>query len=95
MKSIPLNDVANIAVMHFAKTDVLISQVQQAERRQNLLRALLLNCYEHQPVNILFKNDQADLFAIECSVMAVTDEHVVVKSWIIIPIKSIMHIELL
>lgn len=95
MKSISISDIASAHILQFAKTDVLINKVQKAERQHDLFRAMLLHHHEHQPVNIFFKNDNGDLFEIECAVIAVTDEHVMLKSGTIIPIKSIVLIELL
>ncbi|WP_224998602.1 hypothetical protein [Cesiribacter sp. SM1] len=95
MKSISLSDIANTAILQFAKTDVLINKVQIADRQQDLLRAMLLHHQEHQPVNIYFKNGSGELFGVECEVIAVTDEHVMLKSGIIIPVRSIVLIELL
>lgn len=95
MKSISLSDIANATILQFAQTDVLVNKFQKAERQHDLLRAVLLNYQEHQPVNIFFKNSNGDLFGIECAVIAVTDDHVMLKSGVIIPVKSIVLIELL
>lgn len=95
MKSISHIDIANLSFTRFAKTDVLSNQAQQVERQHLLLRAMLLNYVEHQPVNIYFKNNQDILFGIECAVIAVTDDHVMLKSGFIIPVQSILLIELL
>ncbi|WP_017733762.1 hypothetical protein [Nafulsella turpanensis] len=95
MNSVSHIDIANCNGIRFAKTEVLSSTAQKVERRHHLLRAMLLNYAEHQPVNILFKNQQGHLFEIECAVIAVTDEHVMLKSGIILPVPSIVLIELL
>lgn len=94
MKSISLNDMAAVS-LQFAKTDVLFGKLHKAERQHNLLRAMLLNYHEHQLVRVFFKNIDDELFGIECSVIAVTDDHVMLKSGLIIPVKSIEWIELL
>lgn len=95
MKSVSSIDMANAAVMQFAKTDVLVDKAQKAERKHDLFRAMLLNYVEHQPVQILFRNRSGELLAIECAVIALTDEHVMLRSGIIIPVQSIVLIELL
>ena len=94
MKSISIIDIAT-ASLQFAKTDVLLAKPQKAERQHNLLRAMLLNYHEHQPVRVYFKNIDDELFGIECSVIALTEDHVMLKSGMIIPVKSIEWIELL
>lgn len=94
MKSISLHDIAAVS-LQFAKTDVLLGIQQKAERHHNLLRAMLLNYHEHQPVRVYFKNVDGELFGVECSVIAVTEDHVMLKSGLFIPVKSIEWIELL
>lgn len=95
MKSVSHIDIANFPVIQFAKTEVLLDKAQKVERKNHLLRAMLLNYVEHQPVHIFFKNHQDDLFEIECAVIAVTDDHVMLKSGFILPVQSIQLIELL
>lgn len=94
MKSISQNDISAVS-LQFAKTDVLSGKSQKAERQHNLLRAMLLNYHEHQPVRVFLKNIDDELFGIECLVIAVTEDHVMLKSGLIIPVKSIEYIELL
>lgn len=94
MKSISRIDIANFYVSKFARTEVLFDKDQKAERKNQLLRAMLLNYLEHQSVTIYFKNNLDDLFFIDCSVIAVTDEHAMLKSGLIIPVQSIISIEL-
>lgn len=95
MKSIFQIDMANLSFTRFAKAEVLSSKEQIAERQHLLLRAMLLNYGEHQPVNIYFKTNQDKLLGIECAVIAVTDDHVMLNSGFIIPVQSILLIELL
>ena len=95
MKSVSHIDIANLSFTQFAKTEVLANKAQKVERQHHLLRAMLLNYVEHQPVHIYFKNNQEELFGIECAVIAVTDDHVMLKSGIIIPVQAIVFIELL
>lgn len=95
MKSVSHIDIVNLAFTQFAKNEVLLDKAQKAERQNYLFRAMLLNYIEHQPVRIYFKNHQNDLLEIECAVIAVTDDHVMLKSGCIIPVQSIVLIELL
>lgn len=95
MKFLSLSDVAGLPVTQFATTEVLSSKVQIADRKNGLLRAMLLNYQEHQPVNIYFRNKVGELVGMECSVIAVSDEHIMLRSGIVIPVKSILLIDLL
>lgn len=95
MNSVSHIDIAKLAVTQFANKEVLPTKTQTAERKHQLLFAMLLNYGEHQAVNIYFKNRKGDVLEIECAVIAVTDEHVMLKSGIIIPVQSIVSIELL
>lgn len=94
MKSITISDIAAVSVQ-FAKTDVLLANNLKAERQHNLMRAMRLNYHEHQPVRVFFENRDGELFGIECAVIAVSDDHVMLKSGFFIPVRSIQWIELL
>lgn len=95
MNSISQVDISNFYISKFSKTEVLLDKAQIVERKKQLLRAMLLNYFEHQTVTIYFKNSKEDLFSVACSVIAVTDEHAMLKSGLIIPVQSIISIELL
>ncbi len=95
MKSVSFIDIANANSLAFAKIDVLLDQAQIAERKHELFRAMLLNYVEHQLVKIYFRNNDLELLGVECFVIALTDEHVMLQSGIIIPVRSIVFIELL
>lgn len=95
MNSISQIDMANFGASRFAKTEVLFDNALIAERKFNLLRAMLLHFLEHQTVKICIKNDKDELFNIECSVIAVTDVHLMLKSGLVIPIAAICSIELM
>ena len=94
MNAISQVDISNLYISKFSKTEVLFDKAQIAERKRQLLRAMLLNYFEHQTVTIYFKNSKDDLYSVACSVIAVTDEHVMLKSGLIIPVQSIFSIEL-
>jgi hypothetical protein len=82
-------------ISKFAKTEVLHDSAQKDERRFRLLRAMLLHFIEHQTAKVTFQNEKGELFDIECSVIAVTDEHLMLKSGLVIPISTIAAIELI
>jgi hypothetical protein len=95
MKSISHIDMAEFGISKFAKNEVLPDSAQKDERKLKLLRAMLLHFIEHQTVKVFFKNEKEEELSIECSVIAVTDEHLMLKSGLIIPIKAILSIELM
>jgi hypothetical protein len=95
MNTISQNDMAKFGFSKFAKKEVLIDNFLKDERKVNLLRAILLHFIEHQTVKIGVCNDLNELFTVECDVIAVTDEHVVLKSGLVIPIAAIFSIELI
>lgn len=93
MNYVSQTDMANFDNLKFALDDVLFDRAPKIIRKNRLLRAMVLNYFEHQTVTISFKNNNNDIFALECSIIAVTDEHVMLKSGIVIPIKSILMVE--
>lgn len=93
MNYVSHTEIANFNNLKFALNDVLFDKAPKIIRKNRLLRAMILNYFEHQTVAISFKNNNGDIFTIECSVIAVTDEHVMLKSGIVIPIRSIFKVE--
>lgn len=93
MNYIQQTDIANFGIFKFAPNDVLFDKAQKVIRKNRLLRAMLLNYFEHQTVTISFMDKSNEVFMMECSVIAVTDEHVMLKSGTVIPIRSILAVE--
>ncbi len=93
MNYVPQTDIENFGNLKFAPSDVIFEKASKIIRKNRLLRAMLLNYFEHQTVTISFKNSNNEVFMLECSVIAVTDEHVMLKSGIVIPIRSILMVE--
>ena len=86
---------AEFGASKFAKTEVLHDNAQRDERKIRLLRAMLLHFIEHQTAKVTFQNEKGDLFNVECSIIAVTDEHLMLKSGLVVPIRTISAIELI
>jgi hypothetical protein len=82
-------------ISRFAKKDVLLDGTQKEERRYQLLRAVLLHFLDHQTVKISIQKENSESFQIECAVIAVTDEHLILKSGLVLPISAIISIELI
>jgi hypothetical protein len=94
MKTISVNDMESFDASRFAMNEVLIDKGLKAEREFLLKRAILIHYLEHQTAKISFKDDHDEIFAIECSVLAVTDHHVILKSGLFLPIHAVFSIEL-
>ncbi len=94
MKNISINDMANFDGSKFAINEVLMDKNSKTEREFLLKRAILLHFLEHQTAKITFKDDHAEVFEIECSIVAVTDRHVLLKSGIFLPILAVISIEM-
>lgn len=95
MNFISQTDMASFGVSNFAKKEVLLDNAQKDERKFKLFRAMILHFIEHQTVKICVSNVNDELCTIECAVIAVTDEHLILKSGIVIPIAAIFSIELM
>lgn len=93
MKTISLNDMASFDVSKFAISEVLIDTTLKTERELQLKRAVLLHFLEHQTTKITFKDEHEEIFEIDCSIIAVTDRHVILKSGYILPILAIISLE--
>lgn len=93
MKTISLNDMASFDSSKFAIHEVLIDKNSKTERELQLKRAVLLHYLEHQTTKISFKDDHEEIFEVECSIIAVTDRHVLLKSGLFLPILAIISLE--
>lgn len=86
---------ASFGASNFAKKEVLLDNAQKDERKFKLFRAMILHFIDHETVQICFSNANGELYTIECAVIAVTDEHLILKSGLVIPIVAILSIELM
>ncbi|GAA0878354.1 hypothetical protein GCM10009119_13220 [Algoriphagus jejuensis] len=94
MKTISVNDMAGFDASKFAISEVLLDKSLKAEREFLLRRAILLHYLEHDTAKINFKDDHDEILEVECSVIAVTDLHVILKSGLFLPIHAVVSIEL-
>jgi hypothetical protein len=77
-----------IADLHFPKKDVLEEREDMARRRQELDRALSLGNLEHSKIKIYFEDD-ASKKMVETTIWGVTEERVILKQGVVIPIQRI------
>ncbi|MCL9808543.1 hypothetical protein [Flavobacterium luminosum] len=77
-----------ISALHFPKTDVL-EEKEDIERRKNeLVRALTLGNLEHSKIKIYFEDDTSKKM-VETTIWGVTDERVILKQGVVIPVNRI------
>ena len=77
-----------IASLNFPKEDVLEDKEDIAERRNNLDRALSLGNLEHVKIKIYFDDDISKKM-VETTIWGVTEERVILKQGVVIPVKRI------
>jgi hypothetical protein len=95
MNFISQTDMAIFGASNFAKKEVLFDNAQKDERKIKLFRAMILHFIDHETVQICVSTANDESFTIECEVIAVTDEHIILKSGLVIPIAAISLIELM
>lgn len=78
--------------LRFPSTDVLVNPVEINERKANLERALSLGNLEHSKIKIYFEDDSSCKM-VETTVWGVTDNRVILKQGVVIPIKRIYSVE--
>ena len=77
-----------ITSLNFPKEDVLEDKEDIAERRNNLDRALSLGNLEHAKIKIYFEDDTSKRM-VETTIWGVTDERVILKQGVVIPVNRI------
>ena len=77
-----------IASLNFPKEDVLEDKEDIAERRNDLDRALSLGNLEHVKIKIYFEDDISKKM-VETTIWGVTEERVILKQGVVIPVKRI------
>jgi hypothetical protein len=77
-----------ITSLNFPKEDVLEDKEDIAERRNNLDRALSLGNLEHVKIKIYFEDDMSKKM-VETTIWGVTEERVILKQGVVIPVKRI------
>jgi len=77
-----------IDLLHFPKADVLDDGYAKFQRNSELNRALILGNLEHSKIKIFFE-DNVSKKVVETTVWGVTDNRVILKQGIGIPINRI------
>lgn len=77
-----------ITTLHFPETDVLDDKEEIEQRHVDLDRALLLGNLEHSKIKIFFEDDSSKR-VVETTIWGVTDEKIILKQGVVIPINRI------
>lgn len=83
-----LIDKESIAYLNFPQIDVLKDKEEMIARINDLDRALSLGNLEHLKIKIYFEDDTSKKM-VETTIWGVTDERVILKQGIVIPVKRI------
>lgn len=77
-----------IASLHFPNSEVLTEKEAVSQRKIDLDRALTLGNLEHLKIKIYFEDD-ASMKMTETTVWGVTDNRVILKQGVVIPLNRI------
>lgn len=77
-----------IATLHFPHQEVLEDKDDIKQRQNDLERALSLGNLEHSKIRIYFEDDHSKKM-VETTIWGVTDERVILKKGLVIPINRI------
>lgn len=79
--------------LHFPMEEVLTNDDYIADRKRAVQRAISLGNLEHQKVKIYFADETGEKM-VHTTIWAVTDEAIVLKKSVIIPIQRILKLEI-
>lgn len=82
----------NVSILSFPKSDVLLSENKQNERKQRVIRAMKLGNNKKFKVKIIFE-DIESLKKVETTIWGVTEKNIILKQGILIPLHRIHEIK--
>jgi uncharacterized protein (UPF0248 family) len=77
--------------LRFPTGEVLHDQEQRHRRQAELDRALVLGNVDHNKVRIVFQDSEGTK-EVQTTIWAVTDERIILKSGMVIPIRRILEV---
>jgi hypothetical protein len=83
-----LTDKELIPTLHFPSEEVLLEADAIKQRKQDLDRALTLGNLEHLKIKIYFQDDVSHKM-VETTIWGVTDNRVILKQGVVIPVNRI------
>lgn len=78
---------------NFYKKDVLNDISLRQKRRLNLYRAMILGNTEHNKVKINFMTENGSIHQVETTIWGLTQNFVLLKGGVSIPIRSVLKLE--
>ncbi len=93
MKSIAIADKEMLTGMKFPAYDVLFDFAQRIKRSIDLQKAMILGNTEHSKVRIKFYLQDGEAREIETTIWGVTDDFVILKGNITLPVRAIYTID--
>lgn len=88
MNDYQLIDKESIVNLHFPKNEVLEDIDDIKQRKQDLDRALTLGNLEHVKIKIYFQDDTSNKM-VETTIWGITDNRVILKQGVVIPVNRI------
>lgn len=82
-----------IATYHFPEDEVLTKESDKKSLKGNLDRAISLGNIEHLKVKIYFADDQGEK-VVNTTIWAITDNAILLKKNVVIPIRRIIKLEI-
>jgi uncharacterized protein (UPF0248 family) len=82
----------NVSLLSFPKSDVLLSELKQNERKRRIVRAMKLGNNKKHKVKIIFE-DVEGLKKVETTIWGVTEKNIILKKGTLIPIHRIHEIK--
>ena len=92
IKDATLVEKENVSQMSFPKSDVLLSENKQNERKSRVVRAMKLGNNKKFKVKIIFE-DVESLKKVETTIWGVTEKNIILKQGTLIPIHRIHEIK--
>lgn len=91
MNDFKLIEKENISGLHFPKNEVLKDKDEQKQRLADLERVTILGNASNIKIEIFFEDD-TNKYIVNTTVWGVTDERIILKQGIVIPINRIVKI---
>ncbi len=82
-----------VASLKFLMDDVLTNNNDRAKRKISLMRALTLGNAEQSKVQIVLR-DATGIKVVHTTIWGVTDQNIILKYGMVIPIRSVVYIEI-
>lgn len=82
-----------VGSLHFPHQDILTSEDERSARKMAVERAISLGNLEHYKVKIYFADQEGEK-VVHTTIWAVTDEAIVLKQNVVIPIERIIKLEI-